>query len=137
MTTRGVIENKISDIQKYLNLLERYRQFSRQEIEHSVDLRGAVERYLYLAVQATIDLAEALISLKNWRKPQTLGDAFIILAERQVISLESRDKLIKMVGFRNAIAHDYENLDYAVVYDVLINRLVDVMEFLKDVSSKY
>ena len=33
-----------------------------QEIETSVDLRGDLERYLYLVSQAAIDLAEAIIS---------------------------------------------------------------------------
>ena len=47
MTSINVVENKISTIRKYLSILDRYAGFTRQEIETDVDIRGAVERYLY------------------------------------------------------------------------------------------
>ena len=65
MSNLTVIENKISSIQKYLKILERYKNYSREELENNIDIRGAVERYLYLVSQATIDLAEAVIAYKN------------------------------------------------------------------------
>ncbi len=73
MTNLAVIENKISAIRKYLKILERYKKYSRDEIEGNVDIRGAVERYLYLATQAVIDLADAVIAYKNFRKPTTMS----------------------------------------------------------------
>jgi len=65
MTTLDVIENKISAVQKYLKILERYKQFSRKTIEKDIDLRGALERYLYLAVQSTIDKNEERKKLRQ------------------------------------------------------------------------
>jgi uncharacterized protein YutE (UPF0331/DUF86 family) len=35
-------------------------------------------------------------------------------------------KLAVMVGFRNVIAHDYDEINYDVVYDVLHNKLLDI-----------
>ncbi len=137
MTTIEVIENKISSVKKYLKILVRYKKYSPNEIEENLDLRGAVERYLYLATQATIDLAEAFIAYRGLRKPTTLSDAFYILQEDNIISQELANKMVKMTGFRNAIAHGYENLNYAVVCDVLQNRLKDIEEFLAVVSKAY
>lgn len=131
MTNLSVIENKISSIKKYLKILERYQGYSSQEIEKNVDIRGAVERYLYLATQATIDLAEAIISFKNFRKPATMTESFYILNEENIISQELTEKLVKMVGFRNVIAHDYEEINYDIVYDVLHYRLKDIEDFIK------
>lgn len=39
-------------------------------------------------------------------------------------------KLINMARFRNIIAHDYENLDFGIIYDILQNHLQDVKDFL-------
>lgn len=135
MTNIAVIENKISAVRKYLKILEKYKKYSKKEIERDLNLKGALERYLYLASQAAIDLAEALVSLKCFRKPTTLAESFHILNEQNIISDELTEKMIKMVGFRNFIAHDYEKINYDIVYNVLQNRLADIEEFLKAVKN--
>ena len=71
-----------------------------------------MERYLDIAIQSTIDLAEAIISYRNFRKPATMTEAFYILNEEELISQELTKKPVKMAGFRNIIAHDYEKIDY-------------------------
>jgi uncharacterized protein YutE (UPF0331/DUF86 family) len=106
MTNFTVIENKISSIKKYLGILARYQKYTQEEIEKNVDLRGAVERYLYLVAQATIDLAEAIIAFKELRKPTTLGETFRILHEKDIIGQALTEKMIQMTGFRNINAHD-------------------------------
>ena len=131
MTNLNVLENKISAAKKYLKVLERYQKYSASEIAASVDLKGAVERYLYLAVQAAIDLADITIAWKKFRKPATLKESFDILAEENIISAGLKEKLAKMAGFRNVMAHDYEEVDENIVYDVLQNRLGDIEEFIK------
>ncbi len=136
MTNISVIENKISSIQKCLKTVSRYRKYSRNEIEQDETVRGAVERYLYLAVQSAIDLAEAVISFRGYRKPTTMAEGFSILVEEEVISNELAGKMIRMTGFRNVIAHDYEKIDYGIVYDVLQNGPADIEGFITIVQKK-
>ncbi len=131
MTNITVIENKISDARKYLKILERYKKYSKEKIMGDVDIKGALERYLYLAAQSTIDLADAIIAYKKFRKPTTLSDSFYILNEEKIINNELTEKMIKMTGFRNTITHDYGKLNYDIVYNTLINNLSDIDEFLK------
>lgn len=130
MTSPVIIENKISAVKKYLDILKRYKKYSREEIEHDIDIRGAVERYLYLAAQATIDLTEAAVAYKKFRKPTSMSEAFSILNEEKIISLELAENLIKMTGFRNVMAHDYEDINYDIVYDVLHNKLNHIKELI-------
>jgi len=135
MTAFDVIENKISAVEKYLKILERYQPYSKEEIESDVERRGAVERYLYLVSQATIDLAEAIISVKRLRKPTTLAESFYILQEEKIIPQELTLALVKMVGFRNVLSHGYTEIDYEIVIDVLKNRIKDIEKFLKIVKA--
>ena len=130
MQNKIVIENLISNARKQLKILEQWSGWSKKEIEKDDATRGAIERYLYLAVQATINLAEAIIAYKKLRKPSTLSEAFYILAENSIISKELALKLEKMVGLRNVLAHDYVGVDYGVVVDVLNARHRDIEEFL-------
>ncbi len=87
MSNIKVIENKKSSILKYLKILERYKDYSQNDIENNIDLRGALERYLYLAIQAAIDMAEAIIAYKDFRKPATMTEAFYILNAEGVENL--------------------------------------------------
>lgn len=130
MTSIAVIENKISSTRKYLDILENYKQFSRDDITNDIDRKGAVERYLYLVMQASIDLSEAVISYKKFRKPSTMSESFHILEEADIIPSDLREQMVNMTGFRNIIAHDYENLNYDIVYDVLQNRMINIEKFL-------
>lgn len=136
MTEISTIENKIASIKKYLKILDRYKGFSKEEVKENIDLRGAVERYLYLLVQATIDLGEAIISFKSFRKPGSMSEIFCVLCEEEIIDKKLSDELSKMVGFRNIVAHDYEDIDYDIVYDVLENKLQDVIKFLSCVKKE-
>lgn len=135
MSNLETIENKISAIKKYLNILENYEDYSQQEIEDNIHLKGAVERYLYLVTQATIDLAESVISYKDLRKPTTMAKNFEVLREEKIISQNLAKKLSQMVGFRNIIAHDYEEVDYDVVYDILHQGLQDIKKFIDKIEE--
>lgn len=135
MTNFATIENKISSARKYLKILERYKKFSKKKIQEDIDIRGALERYLYLAVQSAIDLADATISYKKFRKPTTLSESFYILNEEGIIKNNLTKNMVNMVGFRNIIAHDYEKINYDIVYKILHRGLKDIDDFLKIISE--
>lgn len=131
MSSLQVIENKISYILKHLAVAKDYQRHSLQEIEKDAKLRGAIERELYVISQAVIDLAEALIAYKKFRKPTTMREAIDILGEEKLLPVSFIAEFDGIVGFRNALAHDYEDLKLEVVYDVLQHKLQQVETFLQ------
>jgi uncharacterized protein YutE (UPF0331/DUF86 family) len=135
MSNATVIENKISTIQKTLKLLESYQKCTLKEIESDLTLKGAIERYLYVAVQATIDLAEAVIAYKGLRKPTTLKESFQILNENQLITSELSRTLSSMVGFRNIIEHNYEEVNLEILLSILKLHLKDIEEFIRTIQK--
>lgn len=137
MSNLSVIENKISSIRKYLKILENYKKYSKEEIEADLTIKGAVERYLYLACQSVIDLGEAVISFKDFRKPTTMSENFYILAEEKIISPDLTEKMVKLTGFRNVVAHDYEKINYDIVYDILQNGTKDIQEFMSAIQKVF
>lgn len=135
MTDLTIIENKISAVHKYLKILERYKQYTQKEIINDIDRKGALERYLYLIMQATIDLSEAVIAYKSLRKPSTMSESFHILREEEIITADLAEEMIKMTGCRNVIAHDYEKLNYDILYDVLQKRLIYIEAFVATIGN--
>ncbi|HWP90625.1 MAG TPA: DUF86 domain-containing protein [Thermodesulfobacteriota bacterium] len=131
MTNLSVAENKISSLKKYLSILEPYRNRSVEEIERDTTLRGAIERYLYLVCKTAIDLTEVIISVSKFRKPTTISESFVILEEEGVIGADLKARMADLVALLNVLAHEYEEINYEVLYDVLRNRLQDITEFVE------
>ncbi|UMX47823.1 MAG: DUF86 domain-containing protein [Candidatus Nealsonbacteria bacterium DGGOD1a] len=136
MVDINTVIRKISAVKKYIKLLGNYEKYSIEEIKSDVFLRGSAERYLYLACQAALDLGEAVISFKDFRKPGTYSEIFYILGEEKVIPQKLEKKLVEMAKFRNVVAHDYENLDFGIIYKAIIEDINDLSEFA-NIVEKY
>ena len=130
MSTQEVIENKISFIRQQLDLVKKFQGMTEDEFKTNTTSRAAVERYLYVIVQAAIDLSEATIAYKKLRKPTTMRESIEILGEAGIVPSEFCQRFVKMVGFRNTLAHDYGIVDARIVYGVLQEKLKEVEEFL-------
>lgn len=135
MSTIQIIENKISYLQKRLLSAKKYQCHSLEEMIQNETIRDAIERKLYIVSQASIDLAEVVVAFKEFRKPTTMREAIDILGEEGIVPTEFAGRFHNIVGFRNALAHDYEDLKIEVVYDVLQNKLVEVEEFIKYIQN--
>ncbi len=135
MTDITTAENRIALLQKYLKILEEYQKHSKEDLLNNTTLKGAVERYLHLACQAAIDLADVIISLKTLRKPATMRESFEILAEEKIIDQDLKIKMSNLVGFRNILVHEYDELNYTIVEDVLHVKLEDIKEFISAIQK--
>lgn len=65
-----------------------------------------------------------------------MSEAFDILNEEGIISIELTHELIKMVGLRNILTRYYEKLDHEIVYNVLQNGEKDIKAFLNEIEEK-
>lgn len=136
MTSISIIENKISQIKKYRKIVKKLAKFSKNEIQKNDLVKGSVERYLYLICQACIDLASIIVSYKKERKPLDQKDSFMILVEEKVISSKMAEFMIKLVGFRNVLAHEYTKVNYDIVVDILNEGVKDIDKFVLVIEKK-
>ncbi len=136
MTNIEVLKNKLSEIQKYLNIVKNYQDKTKDDLVKDQTLRGAIERYLYLLCQSTIDFAETLISHLNLRRPSTYGEIFEILNEQKIISQEITLKMKKMTGFRNILTHAYGEINLDIVLEVLQKDIGDFLLFIGEAKEK-
>ena len=129
------VESKIAYLRQVIKKLARYQAMPFEKILADQDLIAAVERYLFLAAQAGIDLIEMYCKLKQLGKSESMTEAINLVRVSGVIPNQLAEKLIRMVGFRNYLSHGYEHLDYKVVEKVLYGSLGDLSE-LADILEK-
>lgn len=135
MTQKDSINNKISAIKMYSNYLSQLSHYTNADLLNSIEARGAIERYVYLLAQATIDLAEMIIAYKNLRKPQSMSESFQILLENKIIDSNLESNLVKMVGMRNILAHAYQKVEVTYLTEVMKKSKYDIEVFIKVVEN--
>lgn len=65
--------------------------------------------------------------------PQTMGDVFTKLQELGAISLDISERLKKAVGFRNIAVHNYEAINWQIVYVICQSSLRDFRQFAQEI----
>jgi len=61
--------------------------------------------------------------------PKNSRDSFKIMAEHQIISADIEKNLYKMIGFRNILVHEYQQMDLNVMTQIIKNNLNDLLVF--------
>jgi len=75
------IADKLSAMERYVSLLRGYSKEDKEDIASDPTLRGAVERYLQLAIEAVIEICEMIIAERGLGKPETYKEVIEALGK--------------------------------------------------------
>lgn len=95
-----------------------------------------IEHTLQIAIQAALDVASHIVSDEHLGEPRTSAELFGLLQRAGSIEPRLADTLRRMVGFRNVLVHGYDEVDLAVVRDVVEHRLDDLLAFVAAIRTK-
>lgn len=125
---RELIAKRLAFIETCLREL---RTNARLEVLET-DLREQryIEHTLQLAIQASLDVASHVVSENRLGEPRTNRELFELLARHQALDADLSKRLSAMAGFRNVLVHGYTEVDLGIVRDVVLNRLVDLDDFV-------
>ncbi len=132
---RERILRKIARIREYLSVVEKIKDDCITRFESDPVYRGALIYYLYLIADSCISLAEMVIKKQGLRAPQYYHEAIDILGENNLIDPEFAFEFAKIAGFRNFVAHDYEKIDKDFICKVILPKMTEVKEYLKQIES--
>jgi|SRR3990172_3006753 len=135
METADRINQRLKKLLEYVEILNGFGRITREELEQEVQKRGAVERYLQLAAEVVLDVANLLNAEYKFRPAKDSADSILILGEVGVLEKGFAQELAKMAGFRNILVHDYLEIDYTVVAVILSDKLTDLEKFAGDVAK--
>jgi len=97
--------------------------------------QDAIAVNLQRAAEQVIDLANHVIKKRKLGLPKESRESFDILATSGVIPRELAGKLKGMVGFRNILVHQYEDLDVKIMVDVIEHHLDDLVVFTNHIME--
>lgn len=134
MTDPALVAKKLAAIETAVVEL---RTLARPE-RLTTDIREArfVERTLQLAIQGLLDVASHIVSDDRLGEPATNKELVMLLARAGWLSSDQVPMLVRLIGFRNILVHNYDTVDLAIVRDVLEHHLDEVLAFVDAIRSR-
>lgn len=132
MIDKDILFKRIEKAEEYICILKKIRSdLSFDEFKRDFVIRGSIERYLHLIIEALLDIGNRIIASKGLGKVEVYSDVPKILFNNDYIEKNQEGLFIKIIGFRNILVHDYLNIDKDIVYRVFIENLKDLEDILK------
>ncbi|MDE0222768.1 MAG: DUF86 domain-containing protein [Spirochaetaceae bacterium] len=133
MAVNGVIQRKFALLDQHLiELRGAIEGVGREEFSANWRLRLMTERSLQVMAEILIDVAERMLALRGAGPAATAAEALTKIANLGVI--RDADRYAAIVRFRNLIVHRYDEIDPAIVFDILQNHLDLFREFRDEVD---
>lgn len=130
MVDRETLRRRLTILRDALADLRRYRaKYDAAALATDRDAQHMVLHALYIAVQATIDMALHAGADAEQPSSTTYQQAFERLTAAGRIQRDLADRLKGWAGLRNVLAHHYVNIDYRRIAATLANELIDLEQF--------
>ena len=129
MVDRHVLSHRLSALESYLAELRSFLQGSREAFVREPARHHLAERYLHLASECVLDIAQHVIADQGYRQAASYKDLMEVLSEEGLIDDGLAERLKRWMGFRNVLVHFYMDIDHGLSYDAIQDDLGDLEEF--------
>ena len=136
MVDRDLIIAKASSVRKHLRRVEEKRGQDLQEFLKDFYCQDIVSFNLQLAIQNCIDIAAHIISEVGIGVPGSLTEMFYLLEENGYLPEGLTEKMIRAVGFRNLLVHEYGRIDLKQVHVIAHEHIGDLNKYLFAILTK-
>jgi len=122
MLNKKFVVEKINLITRDLGALQRFSSKRFSDLAGDYYAYAALKNILMEIIGRAIDINDHLIaklSLPENETPKSYKESFLLLAELGVLPEKFAREIAKSAGFRNAIVHEYNNIDKEIVYQTV------------------
>jgi len=136
MVDHDLIITKAGTVKAHLDRIADKVGTNLQLFIRDVDRQDIVAFNLHLAVENCIDIAAHIISENGWGVPGSASEMFYLLEEKGFVESALTERMIKAVGLRNLIVHEYGDIDLKRLFTIVREDLNDLTVFLSSVFRK-
>ena len=129
MVDTEIFSRRLGALDDYLRRLRGLGRATEAEYLSDPTVHDLAARYLHLATEAAIDLANHWIADRGLRTPESNRDSFLVLEQAGEIDAALSARLQGWAGFRNVLVHDYLTLDHRIAYRAIRSDLDDLDAF--------
>ena len=136
MVDTDIILAKAGSVKRHLNRVFEKRNTDLRTFLKNIDIQESVLFNIQMAIQNCIDIAAHIISDEGFGVPGSTNEMFYLLEENGYLDNEITEKMVKAVGLRNLVVHEYSKIDLERIFEVTQKDITDLNEFLKSIFKK-
>lgn len=130
-----ILAEKLEALRRCIDRIETRRTDSAAALREDLDRQDILSLNLTRAVQLCVDMAIHVLSDTDQPAPQTMGEAFDLLAEEGIIPDSLAASMRGAVGFRNVAVHNYRAVDWDIVHAITHEGLEDFRGFARHMTA--
>lgn len=136
MADIDLIMAKSGSVEKHLRRIRLKADTDLQTFLNDLDRQESILFNLQMAIQNCIDIAAHIISDEGFGVPGSTNDMFYLLEDNGFLSRDLTEKMVKAVGFRNLMVHEYGKIDMDQVFDMARENIDDLNDYLRSIFHK-
>lgn len=136
MVDKDLILVKAGSVKSHLNRVLEKRNVDLDSFIKDIDRQESILFNIQTAVQNCIDIAAHIISEEGLGVPGSTTEMLYTLEKNGYLDNDLTQKMVKAVGFRNLIVHEYGKIELEQVYEIAQNDINDLNEYLKAIFKK-
>jgi uncharacterized protein YutE (UPF0331/DUF86 family) len=127
---------KASSVKRHIKRVESKSNINLDIFLADIDRQEIVLFNIQMAVQNCIDIAAHIISEEGLGIPGSTSEMFYLLEENAYLDKQITEKMVKAVGLRNLIVHEYAKVEITQIFDIAKKNMTDINEYLKLIFKK-
>ena len=136
MVDKDLIMAKAGSVRKHLNRIEMKRSVDLKTFLSDIDRQESILFNIQMAVQNCIDMAAHIISDEGFGVAGSTNAMFYLLEENGYLDTDLTEKMVRAVGFRNLIVHEYVRVELEQVFEIAQTGVQDISDYLQSIFRK-
>ena len=136
MVDHDLILAKAGLIRRHLRRIKEKGGGDLEAFLSDLDRQEVISFNLHLAIENCTDLAAHIISEEGLGVPGSSSEMFYLLEDSGYINSQLTEKMIKAVGLRNLIVHEYDKIDLTRLYEIVLKDTKDINDFIVSIFKR-
>ena len=130
-----ILVQKIESLRRCIKRVEEKMPSSVDRLIEDPDIQDILVLNITRAVQLCVDIGSHIISETEESAPSTMGEVFATLNKLGAITPATSEAMRKAVGFRNVAVHNYDAINWEIVFAICTKSLPDFRRYVEEVTS--
>ena len=136
MVDKDLILAKAASIRRHIFRVAEKADVPADAFRSDLDRQEIVMFNLQMAIQNCIDIAAHIVSEEGYGVPGSANDMFYLLEENGLLTYEITEKMVKAVGMRNLMVHEYGKINLDQIHRVAQKDIEDLEIFVQFIIKK-
>ena len=136
MVDKTLLTAKAGAVKKHLDRIRQKTDTDLNTFLTDIDRQEIILFNLQMAIQNCIDMAAHIVSQESLGMPGSYNEMLYLLEENGYIHKSITELMVKAVGFRNLVVHEYTKMNMNQIFKTAQTAPQDINRYLRSILSK-